>query len=198
MGSVDIPSVAAWNPPVYPNGTTPLSYPLPPLITSYPFYYSPGPTVFPGISDQATSLAAPVIAYWVTSIFFHMLDTSGWKWLEKYRLHESSEVTSRNLATRAQVIKAVIFQQCIQTLLGVFWMTEGHGDRMDHAAAMHKLLYGTAKVLGWFLDAKTVQGLLDAGGSEYVYICYWWSTPIMQFLLAAYVPFSTFFGFRSY
>lgn len=185
MGSTDIPPFMAFNPTVHPNGTT-LSFTPPSLIASYPFYYTPRPTVFPGISDQATSLAAPVIAYWVSSLFFHVLDMSEWQWLDKHRLHESAEVKTRNLVTRAQVIKAVIFQQAIQTLLGVFWMTE-HGGTVDHPVEMQKLAIGMAKVLSWFADAKTVQGLLDTAGGEFAYYAYWWFIPAAQFLFAAYV-----------
>lgn len=185
MGSTDIPPFMAYNPTVHPNGTA-LSFTPPSLITSYPFYYTTRPTVFPGISDQTTSLAAPVIAYWVSSLFFHVLDISEWKWLDKHRLHESAEVKTRNLVTRAQVIKAVIFQQAIQTLLGVFWMTD-HGSKIDHAAEMQKLAVGMAKVLSSFADTNTVQGFLDTAGGEFAYYAYWWFIPIAQFLFAAYV-----------
>lgn len=111
---------------------------------------------------------------------------SEWKWLEKHRLHESAEVKTRNLVTRAQVIKAVIFQQAIQTLLGVFWMTD-HGNMVDHSTEMQKLAVGMAKVLSLFMDGKTVQRLLDVAGGEFAYYAYWWFIPVAQFLFAAYV-----------
>ncbi len=42
----------------------------------------------PGISDTHLSLALPIVIYWVTSLFYHLLDTLQLPITEKYRLHE--------------------------------------------------------------------------------------------------------------
>lgn len=63
------------------------SYSLPPL----PIYtLSPVEPLLPFISDFYLSLAAPIIAYWIFSGFFHFIDTHDiWR---KYQLHTPAEI----------------------------------------------------------------------------------------------------------
>src|SRR6266542_1360466 len=86
-----------------------------PLCFKYPVYHIPKPQLIDGIPDHFLTIAAPVIGYWYLSLFFHFLDISEWKFLDKYRIHESAEVKSKNLVTKSQVVWAVVFQQVIQT-----------------------------------------------------------------------------------
>ncbi|CCK68911.1 sphingosine hydroxylase KNAG_0B04760 [Huiozyma naganishii CBS 8797] len=77
----------------------------------------PRPSLVEGIPDGILALIAPVVAYWVVSGFFHLLDT--FNLAEKYRIHPSAEVKSRNKAGRLEVLREVILQHCIQTLFGL-------------------------------------------------------------------------------
>ncbi|AAS50300.1 AAL066Wp [Eremothecium gossypii ATCC 10895] len=77
----------------------------------------PRPTLVPGISDGHLSLLAPVLAYWVFSGLFHVMDTL--RLAEKYRIHPSEEVASRNRAGRLDVLAQVVLQHIIQTLTGL-------------------------------------------------------------------------------
>lgn len=72
--------------------------------------------LLPWISDGKFALAAPVIAYWVYSMFFHIVDT--YELFEKYRIHPSEEVQQRNKASRLEVLREVLFQHMIQTATG--------------------------------------------------------------------------------
>jgi sphinganine C4-monooxygenase len=151
--------------------------------TDVPFYYSFRRSLIVGFSDHALALAAPIFAYWFLSLTFHYLDTSGWKWLEKYRIHDSVEVRSRNLASRSQVVWAVLLQQVIQTLLGLVWMSEeasrgvNHGEKMDDIIAILEPLMRLA------VGAEVSRSLLPSA----VYFVYWWVIPSFQFLAAMYV-----------
>lgn len=153
------------------------------LSTTRPIYYSPRAHLVDWLPDHLLALAVPVIAYWVASILFHILDISEWKWLEKYRIHESAEVKSRNLVTRAQVIRAVILQQIVQTIIGVFWMEqELSGELLDHVAHIQWLEPTVARILSWVLGEKTGARILDRDGALLLYTVYWWAIPSVKFL----------------
>jgi len=148
---------------------------------TFPFYSSPEPSLVPGCPDTILALAAPVLAYWFLSLFFHSLDISEWKWLEKYRIHESSEVKTRNLATRSQVVWAVLFQQLIQTVLGLVWLAEESGH-INHVTELRRLATSMEPILARVLATHMSPQLL-ASATQFVY---WWGIPGVQFLSAMY------------
>jgi len=148
---------------------------------SVPFYYSHKASLFAGFPDQYLALASPIFAYWSLSLFFHYLDISSWKWLEKHRIHESSEVKARNIATRSQVVWAVLLQQVIQTLLGLMWLSDGP-KTTNHTQRMQDIMMKLCPFLRWGVGgAKTEEVIHDL-----VYFVYWWGIPGFQFLTAMY------------
>ncbi|KAH3682581.1 hypothetical protein WICPIJ_006456 [Wickerhamomyces pijperi] len=85
-------------------------------ITLADFTLTERPSLINGISDSNLSLIAPLVAYWGYSLFFHIIDT--YQLAEKYRIHPPEEVTKRNKASRLVVLRDVLFQHVIQTLVG--------------------------------------------------------------------------------
>ena len=160
---------------------TPHDGPLCFASNTLPFYFSPNPTLIEGVSDTILTLAAPVVAYWSLSLFFHFLDISEWKWLEKYRIHDSSEVKARNLATRSQVVWAVVFQQIIQTALGFFWLAEDP-EHISNIKELRVLAVSLEPILAGVLGDYMSPQLL-ASAAQFVY---WWAIPVVQFLSALY------------
>ncbi|BAP71209.1 sphingolipid C4-hydroxylase SUR2 [Kluyveromyces marxianus] len=75
------------------------------------------PDIFDWISDGKLALALPVVVYWAYSMFFHVIDT--FELCEKYRIHPSEEVQKRNQASRTEVLREVLFQHLIQTVVGL-------------------------------------------------------------------------------
>lgn len=144
--------------------------------TYTPFYYSPKPDLFESVSDRYLTLAAPVVAYWFLSLVFHFLDTRDWKSLDKYRIHPSAEVASKNLVSRSTVVYAVIFQHIIQTLLGLLWLSDETPESTPHAVSIHYI----ASIL-----QKPLVGLglkypsLVVSVAQFVY---WWGIPAFQLL----------------
>lgn len=67
------------------------------------------------LPDFYLSLLAPTIAYWVVSIFFHIIDTLDL--FPQYRLHTPAEIAQRNKASRFEVLRDVLFQQVIQGVM---------------------------------------------------------------------------------
>lgn len=78
---------------------------------------SPRPRLISALPDVLLQLLAPVIAYWVVSLFFHILDI--YDLFPQYRLHTPAEIQSRNRVTRYEVVRDVIVQQIIQTVFGL-------------------------------------------------------------------------------
>lgn len=110
---------------------------------------------------------------------------SDWKWLEKYRIHESAEVKSRNLATRSQVVRAVIVQQIIQAMLGWFWMSEEpHATASSRKAEIESVGRWVSRAVLSVLGKEVGNKLLQEKGSDMVYTVYWWGIPIAQFYFA--------------
>ncbi|ESK96399.1 sphingosine hydroxylase [Moniliophthora roreri MCA 2997] len=141
-----------------------------------PLYYSYNDSLVNDIPDSTLTIASPVVAYWTLSLFYHFLDTRNWKWLDKYRIHESEEVTRKNRVTRWEVVKAVVFQHVLQTLLGWFWIDERYVER-NHILRLHSLM-------------KIIEPLV--GGDPRVlhnstYYLYWWGIPLAQLLFAMFI-----------
>ncbi|KAJ4392175.1 Sphingolipid C4-hydroxylase sur2 [Gnomoniopsis smithogilvyi] len=85
---------------------------LPPLPT---YSLQPMPDLLPGlISDFWLVIIAPHIAYWLVSLFFHLIDI--YDVFPQYRLHTPEEISQRNLASRYQVARDVVIEQIIQML----------------------------------------------------------------------------------
>lgn len=153
------------------------------LSTNTPFYFSPRPDLFSFISDHYLSLAAPFVAYWVLSLLFHVLDVSEWKWLDQYRLHESAEVKARNLVSRSDVVKAVIFQQFIQTIIGLWWMDDNQiGVGIEHVKSMLDLLPTFTTLFGGVIGDSATKQILGDHGHVLLYTYYWWVAPVVRFL----------------
>ncbi|KAI1247663.1 hypothetical protein MGN70_011554 [Eutypa lata] len=70
------------------------------------------PNLISWFPDALLSIFAPIAAYWIVSVFFHVIDEYDvWP---QYRLHTPAEISQRNRATRYEVFRDVIFQQVIQ------------------------------------------------------------------------------------
>ncbi|KAH8552059.1 sphingosine hydroxylase [Umbelopsis sp. PMI_123] len=72
----------------------------------------------PFMSDSAAALVAPLLVYWVYSLFFHFLSKAEIPWVERYRIHDPEEMTKNKVSVK-DVIQGVVFQQVLQTLLGL-------------------------------------------------------------------------------
>ncbi|KAG1723727.1 fatty acid hydroxylase superfamily-domain-containing protein [Suillus paluster] len=159
---------------------------LPPI--KIPFYFSLRPNLFDGIPDTYVAVAAPVLAYWFMSLIFHCLDISSWKWLDKYRIHESEEVKSRNLATYWEVIRAVIIQHVMQTMLGLAWLTEPPEISVARCQSQMEDLGRTLiLVLRFLMGEETGMKFLDLRGPEMTHWLYWWGIPVVQILFALFI-----------
>lgn len=119
------------------------------------------------------------------SFFFLTLDWSEWSYLKPYRLHEPAEVTSRNRATLPQVLRAVVVQQVIQSVLGYYWL-DAAPEETNHGLAMQNLSVTLGNTLPVALGKQASSYLLELHGNTVVPWVYWWLIPAVQFLFAMY------------
>ncbi|KAI0887203.1 fatty acid hydroxylase superfamily-domain-containing protein [Annulohypoxylon maeteangense] len=93
---------------------------LPPLPA---YSVTVAPDLISWLPDFYLSIIAPTLAYWVISIFFHVIDTLDL--FPQYRLHTPAEIAQRNKASRYEVLRDVLFQQVIQAVMSfVLGMTD--------------------------------------------------------------------------
>jgi sphinganine C4-monooxygenase len=152
-----------------------------------PFYHTDRPSVIPGLSDQHLAVLAPLVAYWSLSLFFHYLDMSDWRWLDKYRIHESDEVQSKNVVSRFEVVCAVLVQHAVQTILGLLMLSdEVPCSWADHRVKMEAIARIMAQISNQVLG-EFGRLFLDSFGHKLVHFSYWWAIPTVQFLFAMYV-----------
>ena len=79
--------------------------------------------LIPYIPDKWLTVLAPVVAYWALSLFFHWIDVNDY--FPQYRLHTPAEVAKRNRVSRWEVVRDVVIQQVVQTVVGlILGMTE--------------------------------------------------------------------------
>lgn len=150
-----------------------------PQTPSYPFYYVPRDSVFSFAPDKVVGMAMPLLAYWVLSLTFYAIDCLQLPYFESKRIHESEEVISRNKVTVPQVIKMVLWQQAVQTALGLWWLDGAH-VATDHLKSMSDLAPKVATGLYILLGPRTGETVLRTHGESIVRWMYWWGIPLLQ------------------
>ncbi|MCJ1470219.1 hypothetical protein MMC07_008864 [Pseudocyphellaria aurata] len=87
---------------------------LPPLPD---YQLAPLPRLISLLPDKFLTLLLPFAAYWGLSMLFHWIDTMDY--FPQYRLHTPAEVSKRNRVSRWDVVRDVLVQQAVQTVMGV-------------------------------------------------------------------------------
>lgn len=78
------------------------------------------PSLVDGLSDGHLALIAPVVAYWLLSGLFFAADHLDW-W-HHYRIHELEEVKLRNKACPYDVLREVVQQHIVQSVVGLMFV----------------------------------------------------------------------------
>lgn len=150
------------------------------LTTHTPWYYIDRPSILPWLTDAQVTTINAVVCYWVFCSLFHVLDVSGWRWLEKYRIHPTGEET-RNRVTRTHVLLAVLGQQVLQSMLAWWWLEEKPcGSDIDHVGEMLKLAAPLSRLVAFFLGQEDGARLLATRGAMGLYTLYWWAIPVVK------------------
>ncbi|GFF31913.1 sphingolipid C4-hydroxylase sur2 [Aspergillus lentulus] len=101
-----------------------IEYDYPPLPS---YSLTPRPPLLAPIPDNILALILPIVAYWGLSMVYHFIDV--YDLFPQYRLHTPAEVLKRNKVSRWDVVRDVILQQVIQTLVG---MALGYFDDVEY------------------------------------------------------------------
>ncbi|KAM0789692.1 hypothetical protein ACM66B_006552 [Microbotryomycetes sp. NB124-2] len=155
----------------------------------YPWYHVAKPSLIEGVQDRWLTLVAPVAAYWTFALWFHLLDSLHWPRLERYKIHEPKEITSKNRVTVPEVIKAVVVQHIIQTAIAYVWVEEDNpltGPFRDHRRDLNVYEARLVAVLTAVMGQQGHIMWLEHGSAIARWL-YWWGVPIAQFLFAAVV-----------
>ncbi|CAG8460859.1 17375_t:CDS:2 [Acaulospora morrowiae] len=139
--------------------------------------------LLPFMSDKHLSLLAPVIVYWLYSGMYHLISVYKVPLFDKYRIQNSKETETMNKVSLGEVIKAVLVQQFIQTLLGLtVAYLEGEDILPDDAVEMfhigQTLKFCATKIYLW----QTIEPYHDV----MVEATYWYIMPILKFALAMF------------
>lgn len=135
---------------------------LPPLPA---YQLSTLPPLIAPIPDKILTLLLPFVAYWTLSLFFHWIDTKDL--LPQYRLHTPVEVLKRNRVSRWEVIRDVLIQQAVQTVMGILLlMTEPddtHGKEDYDVAVWTRRVRLSQKAIPWLFSVVGVNSKEIAG-----------------------------------
>ncbi|PWN51970.1 hypothetical protein IE53DRAFT_367611 [Violaceomyces palustris] len=165
-------------------------------LSHHPFYFSPTPSVIPAISDKYLSLLLPIITYWSASLAYHALDVLQLPFTEKYRIHESKELTSKNRVTVTRVIVMVAIQQFIQTVLGLLVLEDDatglkqtFADHAQNVADLAHVIRSFVSHLAPPSTAPSLIRLLDGtkDANRAAWWLYWWGIPVAQFWFAFFI-----------
>ena len=160
--------------------------------------------LIPKIPDKYTLLILPVTAYWTFSLAFHFCDQ--YDLLSKYKLHTPEEFLKRNRVSVRDVVKEVLTQHVMQTMLGgciaFFEPDELTGCEDQTIAAWTLYIQSCLKIISPLaamtgLDRSGIAGLLQASKPGtfsvassldvvFAKILYWLLVPLFQYALAAF------------
>lgn len=151
----------------------------------YPWYHSDRLQFIPGCPDSRLALALPIVAYWVTSLIYHALDCSGWKWIDKYRVQTTEDASKKNLATRTMVITTVFKMQAFQAALGAIWQIFFKNKNVifkgiNHTVELQKVGTFLVKWLTKAAGEKVATGIMADHGAELAYVVYWYAGPVVR------------------
>ncbi|CAG8479335.1 12429_t:CDS:2 [Funneliformis caledonium] len=138
-------------------------------------------SILPFMSDKQLALFVPLVVYWVYSGFYHLISTLEIPLFEKYRLHSVIETETRNKVSQSEVIRAVLLQQFLQTLLGfLLVVVEDEDVMLDDAVEM--LVY--QQILKSILTTFDKWNVLEPFHNSIVKTVYWYLIPFSRFLFA--------------
>lgn len=141
---------------------------LPPLPT---YQLKPLPPLISFIPDKLLILLLPIAAYWGLSMLFHFIDTMDY--FPQYRLHTPAEVAKRNRVSRWEVVRDVVIQQIVQTLVGMllgkFEPDDTFGKEKYDIAVWARRIRVAQRAVPWLLSliGINVKGLADNLAESY-------------------------------
>jgi len=151
-----------------------------------PFYYVDRPNLLFSIPDKYLAVFVPVVVYWLFAIPFDILDHFSPACLEKYRIHESDEKSSKNRVSKSTVIRTVLFQQFIQVILGTIGI-EDEKAPPTHESGINSILSFLVQNIFRILAGESANRFAVTSGPYIASWLYWWGIPIVQLIAAMFM-----------
>ncbi|RPA86613.1 fatty acid hydroxylase superfamily protein, partial [Ascobolus immersus RN42] len=121
-------------------------------------HITPVPSLLSWVSDSNLMIFLPIIAYWIPSLLFHLIDK--YDLFSKYRLHTPEELLKRNHVTMREVIKDVCLQQVLQMVVGwLLSLSEGQEMTGHEEVEIIGMLHNYMKVESAFVSLLAVTGV---------------------------------------
>jgi len=152
-----------------------------------PFYYVDRPDLMSLMPDKYLSIAIPVAVYWLCAIPFDILDYFSPASLEKYRIHDSAEVQSKNRVSKSRVIGTVLLQQVLQVVLALWWLEDDSNSKLNHAQTIQSIQAFLTQGILRLLGAENAHRFASTTGPSLASWLYWWGIPCLQFVWAMFV-----------
>jgi hypothetical protein len=151
---------------------------------SVSWYHTSRPQILPGMSNGILAILSPVFSYWTLSAFYTVLDNLDWECVARHRFHEPAQATKKNLVSKWDVLRLIIFQQAMQSIIGYFLVEE---DVIIPLATHCARAAQWATTLFAALAAMLGPAAARLWASRAGYFVYWWGVPIAQLLFAMWV-----------
>lgn len=174
--------------PSLPAGHPLAALDLAPTRVAYPFYFPHRASLVPGLSDRYLSLVMPVASYWYMALGYLFLDWARIPFFERYRIRDPNEGSVRNRVSLPVVAKAVLLQQCVQTIVGcIFVEPDSTGIEQvfrDHASCIRAVGHIETSIVARVLGVRLGSLFLHYFGSSIAQLVYWWVVPTLHLLYA--------------
>jgi sphinganine C4-monooxygenase len=133
------------------------------------------------MSDEALAVVMPVVTYWIYSIVFHFIMKAQIPFFEKYRIHTLEEMETKNKVSLYEVLRMVLVQQTLQTILGIMVLPseEPTPDHFFIQQTYAQHIYRYIDMISASVTDEAVQCI--------AYAAYWVIIPVIQFVVAMYV-----------
>ncbi|KAI8583010.1 hypothetical protein K450DRAFT_225902 [Umbelopsis ramanniana AG] len=142
--------------------------------------------LIPYMSDEALAVVMPVFAYWVYSIAFHFIMKAEIPFFEKYRIHTLEEMETKNKVSLYEVLRMVLVQQTLQTILGIMVLPSEEPTAFNHQFMLKMYEENLHRYLAPML-ALDQSYITDEVVHWLAYAAYWIVVPASQFFVAMFV-----------
>jgi sphinganine C4-monooxygenase len=139
--------------------------------------------LIPCMSDEALAVIMPVFAYWIYSIAFHFIMKAEIPCIEKYRIHTLEEMKTKNKVSLYEVLRMVLVQQTLQTILGIMVLPSEEPTAVNHLFMLQMYEENLYRYLAPIF-ALGQSHITDEVVQWLAYAAYWIVVPALHFFVA--------------
>ncbi|KAL1925787.1 uncharacterized protein VTP21DRAFT_670 [Calcarisporiella thermophila] len=143
--------------------------------------------LLPFISDSLLSVFLPVVAYWVYSLMYELLDYCNFSFLEPFRIHTPEEL-KKNRVSKGKVVWWVFLQQVLQAMLALALTSGVEETGVNQGATLAWHQAWIAKSVGTLgMEAYLTSMLNGPAVEQLARWMYWYVEPAVRFFVAMFI-----------